>query len=76
MCELYLLISRTKVDSSVSQDSVLMIKENRFLTRFKLVFKSANLAVLLRAFTVRMDKLLFLRSLSSSHHSTSEHWGT
>ena len=76
VCDLYPLISRIKFDSSVSQNSVIIIKVNRYLTRFKLVIKSANLPVMLRLFTVRTDKLLSLSFSSNSNHNTLEHWGT
>ena len=61
VCDWYPLIFRKKLGFSVSQDSVIIIKVNRVLTRFKLVMKSANLPVVLRAFAVRTDKLLYIR---------------
>ena len=76
VCDLYPFSSRIKEDSLVSQDTVIIIKVNRFLIRFELVFRSANLPVMLRALTVRTDKLLSLRLLSNSYHSALEHWGT
>ena len=74
--DLYPFISSTKLDSYVSQDSDITIKVNRFLIRFNLVIRSAILPIMLSAFTVRTDKLLFLRFLSYSDHSTLGHWGT
>ena len=41
VCDLYPFISRKKIDSSVSQDSVIKIKVNHFIIRFELVIKSA-----------------------------------
>ena len=72
VCDLYAFNSSTNLDSSVSQGSVIITKLNRFLIRFKLVIRSANLPVVLRAFTVRTDKLLYLSFLSNSDHSTLE----
>ena len=75
VCALYLLISRAKLDFSVSQETVKKLKVNCFLTRFKLVIKCENLSVMLRAFTVKTDKVLSLRFLSNSDHSTLEPGG-
>ena len=46
VCEFYPFISTTKFDSSVSQDSVIITKVNRFLIRFKLVIRYADLPVM------------------------------
>ena len=74
MCDLYPLISRTNLSSSVSQNSVTIIKVTHFLTRFKLVTKSANLPVFLKVLAVREDKNLSLSFLSSSDHNTLVLW--
>ena len=67
--DLYPIISTAQLDSSVSQDSVIIIKVNCFLIWFKLVIKSANLPVLFSTFTVRTNKLLCSKLLSSLRHS-------
>ena len=57
-CEMYPIISRTKLDPSVSQDFAITMKLNRFLTKFKLVIKSAILRMKLRVCTVWTDIIL------------------
>ena len=50
-------IFKTKLDWFVSQDSVIILNEKRFLRRFKFFTNSANLPVMLRVFRLRRDKL-------------------
>ena len=66
----YFQFPTLNIDFSVSQVSVIFIKETRFLTGIKFVSSSEILPVMLRVLSVRTVKLLCLRLLCNTEHGT------